>query len=312
VKSSVVGAISAAAAASIWGGTYVVSKYVLASVPSFVLLWMRYAIAAVILLVIVYAARRRSGRPLRLHLRDYALFAWVGFIGYFVSVGSQFVGTALADAHSGALITSASPAFVFLFARWLFGESLTVRRVTALALSTIGVVVIVGWRSTHSLAFRGDMYLAIAAVTWALLSVSAKIAARKHSSLTATAYAVAFGLLFTTPVAIGQLPHLHAAVLLRPLILLGLLYLAVASTAVAFFLWNKGMELLDASSGSLFFFFQPVVGTVLGWWVLGERLAWNTLYGSILIFVGVWIAMNGPSATTLSPAPAGDFPGELE
>ena len=50
----------------------------------------------------------------------------------------------------------------------------------------------------------------------------------------------------------------------------GILYLGVVSTALAFYLWNKGFTLLDASTGSLFFFAQPVVGAVLGWLLLGE------------------------------------------
>jgi len=29
--------------------------------------------------------------------------------------------------------------------------------------------------------------------------------------------------------------------------------------------------MLNASSGGIFFFFQPVVGTLLGWLILGEK-----------------------------------------
>ena len=35
-------------------------------------------------------------------------------------------------------------------------------------------------------------------------------------------------------------------------VILGVLYLGIVSTAGAFFLWNKGLELMDASIGSLF------------------------------------------------------------
>lgn len=42
-------------------------------------------------------------------------------------------------------------------------------------------------------------------------------------------------------------------------VIFGVLYLGIVSTAGAFFLWNKGLELIDASIGSLFFFFQPIV-----------------------------------------------------
>jgi len=52
-------------------------------------------------------------------------------------------------------------------------------------------------------------------------------------------------------------------------------------------LWNRGLQLLNASSGGLFFFFQPVVGAVLGWLILGERIGAMFWIGSILILSGV-------------------------
>ncbi len=60
--------------------------------------------------------------------------------------------------------------------------------------------------------------------------------------------------------------------LARPEIWGGLLYLGVISTACAFMLWNRGLQLLNAASGGLFFFFQPLSGTLLGWLLLGETI----------------------------------------
>jgi drug/metabolite transporter (DMT)-like permease len=61
----------------------------------------------------------------------------------------------------------------------------------------------------------------------------------------------------------------------------------VFSTACGFLLWNRGLQMLNASSGGLFFFFQPVVGTLLGWLVLGENIGITFWIGSILILTGV-------------------------
>lgn len=68
-------------------------------------------------------------------------------------------------------------------------------------------------------------------------------------------------------------------------VLLGVLYLGIVSTAGAFFLWNKGLELMDASIGSLFFFFQPIVGSLLGWLLLNETLSSNFLLVVFLLYV---------------------------
>jgi drug/metabolite transporter (DMT)-like permease len=63
----------------------------------------------------------------------------------------------------------------------------------------------------------------------------------------------------------------------------------VLGTAGAFFLWNKGLEMMDAGIGSLFLFLQPVVGCLLGWLVLGEQLHQNFYIGGAMILLGVFI-----------------------
>ncbi|OAT82332.1 DMT family transporter [Desulfotomaculum copahuensis] len=282
MNKNILGAICLSLAAAIWGGMYVVSKYVLTFIPPFTLIWLRYVIALIILALIM--AVNRTPLPRR---RDLGLLAWIGFIGYFVSIGAQFVGTKLSNAHMGAIITSASPAFIVIFATWLLKEKLTARKAGAVLLATAGVVVVIGFGGAGSGRLSGNLALILAAVTWALLSVYAKLAGERYSSLTVTTCAIFFALLFNTPVAarelitagIGHFPALP--------VWSGVLYMGVVSTALAFFLWNKGMYLMDAGTGSLFFFFQPLVGSFLGWLWLKEPLNWNFFAGGALILLAV-------------------------
>lgn len=283
------GAFCLALAASIWGGMYVVSKYVLTYIPPFTLLWLRYGVAFIVLWLIM----RCMPRP-PIPRRDWWQIAWVGFVGYFVSVGAQFLGTRLSDAHTGALITSASPAFVILFARFMLQEPVTARKLFSLILSGLGVVLVIGWSGDHGSRLWGDFFLLAAAVTWALLSIYAKRASATQPPLTVTTYALFFALLFTTPVMLGEWYVEHPPLPRDPWILWGVLYLGVVSTAGAFYLWNKGMQLMEAGTGSLFFFFQPVVGSFLGWLLLGEQLYWNFYVGAVLIIAGV-AAISVPS-----------------
>lgn len=69
------------------------------------------------------------------------------------------------------------------------------------------------------------------------------------------------------------------------------MYLGIVSTACAFLLWNRGLQLLNASSGGLFFFFQPLVGTLLGWILLGEQIGGTFWIGSFLILSGVLLVI---------------------
>lgn len=151
---------------------------------------------------------------------------------------------------------------------------------------------IIGWDAGVGAHFKGNLLLVGAAVTWSLLSVSVKVASRRQPSLVITTYGILFALIFTTPLMIWELQTNHLLVN-EAFVVLGILYLGIVSTAGAFWLWNKGLSLMDAGPGSLFFFFQPVVGSLLGWWLLDEHLGWNFLLGGLLILGAVGLATIG-------------------
>ncbi|MGH0510364.1 DMT family transporter [Bacillus paranthracis] len=288
MKQTILGAICLSLAASIWGGMYVVSKYVLNFIPPLTLVWLRFIIAFVVLYMILKITEKKQKKTVTIRKKDWLLFAWIGFIGYFISITCQFIGTKLSDAHTGSLVTSATPAFMVIFAAIILKEKLTARRLLSTIIATIGVIIVIGWDIEIGSYFIGTIILVGAAITWALLSIYVKIASARFSSLVITTYAIFFSLFFITPFMIWEfqsnpIEHMNLYVVL------GVLYLGIVSTAGAFFLWNKGLELMDASIGSLFFFFQPIVGSLLGWLLLNETLSSNFFIGGILIICSVFI-----------------------
>ncbi|HHT7220569.1 TPA: DMT family transporter [Bacillus cereus] len=288
MKQTILGAICLSLAASIWGGMYVVSKYVLDFIPPLTLVWLRFIIAFVVLYGILKLAEKKQKKKVTIRKKDWLLFAWIGFIGYFISITCQFIGTKLSDAHTGSLVTSATPAFMVIFAALILKEKLTARRLLSTIIATIGVIIVIGWDIEIGSYFIGTIILVGAAITWALLSIYVKIASIQFSSLVITTYAIFFSLFFITPFMIWELQTSSIGTV-NTYVILGVLYLGIVSTAGAFFLWNKGLELIDTSIGSLFFFFQPIVGSLLGWLLLNETLNSNFFIGGILIICSVFI-----------------------
>ncbi|MCC3685165.1 DMT family transporter [Bacillus cereus] len=288
MKQTILGAICLSLAASIWGGMYVVSKYVLDFIPPLTLVWLRFIIAFVVLYGILKLAEKKQKKKVTIRKKDWLLFAWIGFIGYFISITCQFIGTKLSDAHTGSLVTSATPAFMVIFAALILKEKLTARRLLSTIIATIGVIIVIGWDIEIGSYFIGTIILVGAAITWALLSIYVKTASARFSSLVITTYAIFFSLFFITPFMIWELQTSSIGTV-NTYVILGVLYLGIVSTAGAFFLWNKGLDLMDASIGSLFFFFQPIVGSLLGWLLLNETLNSNFFIGGILIICSVFI-----------------------
>ncbi|MBI5879806.1 MAG: DMT family transporter [Chloroflexi bacterium] len=287
------GVLAALGAAVIWGGMYVVSKVVLDVIPPVTLVAIRFAVSSLVLLT----AMRLSGARPPANRRDTWFIVLTGLVGFGISIVLQFAGTKLTTAANGALVTSASPAFIVLFAWLLAGEPLTRRKVAGLALATVGVVVVIN-PTGLSASLAGNLILLGAALTWGLYSVMVRLAVRSSPALTVSAYAGLAGALFTAFLSPFELAGSPIGDL-TPGILLGVLYLAVVSTALAMYLWNKALELLGAGMTSIFFFAQPVAGAALGWLLLGERLDANFFAGGALILLAVALAtLGGTTAPT--------------
>lgn len=281
-----IGALWLALAASIWGGMYVVSKIVLVVMPALTLVWLRYVVALGCLGGIGLA----TGQSRRIQWRHMSLVVAIGLIGYGLSIWAQFRGTQLTTAQTGSLVTAAAPAFMVLFGRVILGESITWRRGMSVGLATIGVLMVVGVGGVSSGHLGGGLILLLAAVSWALMSVLVKRLPGEYSPLVVTTYAIGAATLVLTPAVLSQ-GAFHVGVVSRPAIWGGILYLGMVSTAGAFVLWTRGLQLLDAGSAGLYFFFQPLVGTALGWFILAEPLTWAFFGGAALIVAGVLLVV---------------------
>jgi drug/metabolite transporter (DMT)-like permease len=289
----VAGALSGLIAASIWGGMYVVSDVVLDVVPPATLLLIRYVIALPVLWIAARLAHTRG-----IQRADWPLLALTAFVGFGISLLAQFAGTKLSTAAAGALITSATPAFIVLFAWLILRERASGRQWLGLGIASIGVLVVslLGDQSATEEATNpllGNLLLIVAAVTWALYSVLVKLNAQKYTALAITLAVTALGIPIIVPVAAIELRTQTIGTITLPVVL-GLLYISIASTAIAFFLWNKSFELLDAATASLLFFAQPMVGALLSAIFLGQTLGWSFIVGGGLILLGALLGMLMP------------------
>ncbi|WP_153733240.1 DMT family transporter [Sporosarcina obsidiansis] len=287
MKNTLIGSLYLIVASSIWGGMYVVVKVVVAVIPPVELVWMRYVIALVALVIIGLVTRQNW----IIERRHFGMIIAIAIIGYVISIVTQETGTMLSTAQMGAIITSTTPAFMVLFASLILKERLTIKKVVSVSLATIGVVTIVGIDDIDMSSMLGGVSLIIAALTWAFMSVLIKRIPDEYSQIVVTTYATLIAVVVLTPFVIPKLPQIDINDVTNPTIWGGLIYLGVISTSIAFLLWSRGLQMLNASSGGVFFFFQPIVGTLLGWLLLGETISIPFWIGSILILVGVLIVI---------------------
>lgn len=282
----VLGSVLLSMSACIWGGMFVVVKMIVDEIHPIQLVWLRYLIAIIFLMIFSLLRREKW----HWNWSDLRLIFLIGLIGNTISIVAQETGTWLSSAQTGAVITSATPTFMLIFAWIILKEKMTSVKIISVIMATLGVIMIVGLHLSGNYILYGVLSLIVAALTWALMSVLVK-KVNHYSSLQTTIISTMVAIVCLTPIimlnpsALGNINFLNIKVILC------LFYLGVISTAMAFVMWNQGLKLVNASSSGLFFLLQPIVGTLLGWLLLGENISISFIVGTILIIGSVWFSI---------------------
>ncbi|WP_302082630.1 DMT family transporter [Salinibaculum rarum] len=286
-------ALGPLAAASLWGGMFVVSKWSFALVPPITLGFFRVGLGAGALwLWLRLVGGAGATRPSR---DDWpALLGLGGWVT--VTIVTQFLGTELTNASQGSLLTVLTPIFVVLLGASVRGERVTRAKAAGITLAAIGTaVVLAGQYDLGAIAAgnaAGVFLLVVASFAWAGYTVWGVSVVRRYSALTAATYSSLAATPMLGVLAVAELQYLGrgvASIPLGPPSLLAIAYLGFGSTAAAWYLWYKGLEFVSAGTVAVFYFIQPVVGTALAAALLGEQVGAWFVAGSLTIGVGVWV-----------------------
>jgi drug/metabolite transporter (DMT)-like permease len=283
-------------AACLWGGMYVVSRASFDAIPPITLGLLRVVIGGLTLWLVLRLTARRAGQAaVAPHAPgDHWRFLLLGGT-LAATIITQFWGTALASAHDGALLTTITPVFVVPIAWVVLGERPGWRVVVGTGLALAGVMIVVaanvdssGSASSGS-SLLGDGLLLVSALCWALFTVLGAPVVRRRSALVASTYATLWCMLLLLPFVPVELAQRPIGTLTTTLVL-AVLYLGWGATSLAWFLWYKGVEHLDAAVAAVFFFAQPLVGGLLSALFLHETLSLGFWIGGLVLAGGILLA----------------------
>ena len=295
------GSIELSIAAIIWGAMFVVVKIIVDEVHPIQLVWLEYLISLVFL--IGYSVMK--GEKWHINWPDLKLIFWIGVIGNTISLVAQEMGTGLSNAQTGSVITSTIPAFMIIFGWLILKEPLDKVKIFSVLIAILGVVMIVGLKMSGSNVVLGVLLLILTAITWALMSVLIK-KVKTYSSLQITIMSTVVAVVCLTPFILSDMSSLTSINFLDPKVIFSLLYIGGVSTAVAYVMWNKGLKVISASSSGLFYLIQPIVGSFLGWLLLGEQISIGFIIGSAMILASVWISVKFEDSDASALANAGE------
>ncbi|MCB1940056.1 MAG: DMT family transporter [Rhodocyclaceae bacterium] len=272
-----------------WSGNMVVGRAIRGEVPPLGLAFWRWTLAFMLIVPFAWPHLRSQWPQLKRGWRPIVLLGALGVGGY-----NTFAYLALqhTSAINATMLNSLIPVATILLARVLLARHLHRLEGLGVALSLIGVSVIVTRGDPATLLSLqlnpGDFWMLIAVLDWGLYTVGLHWRPKGVDPMLMLAAMTLVGIAILAPLWAWELANG------QPIMLDGGNALAIAYTAIfpgflGYVFYNRGVGMVGPNRGSLFIHLMPAFGTVLSIIFLGELPAAFHGLGIALILGGIWL-----------------------
>ena len=265
------------AVTAIWGWTFVLVKEGMTLVGPFTFLAGRFTLAFFLLSLLFWRAIQQ------VHGRSLLYGSLIGaalFCGYLF----QTWGLVYTSATKSGLITGLAVVIVPILASILFKKRLGKAIWGGVALSLLGLVLLVLGRGRLTAINVGDILTLVCAIGFAihLLSIDRFVRSVDYRQLLVVQVGTVALLSIVGAFFFEALPKAYPPSLLRAVLVTGL-----AATALALYVLNRFQVHSTASYTAIILTMEPVFAGLFGFLLLGESLSAVQILGGVLIVVGM-------------------------
>jgi drug/metabolite transporter (DMT)-like permease len=223
--------------------------------------------------------------------KDLFMLAICGFFGFAANQALFYEGLNLTTPVDASIIHILNPVFVLVFASIFIHEKVTVTKIAGIALGAGGALVLILYgrsvnMSTNS--FAGNILVMANMLCYAIYIVLIKPMVAKYNSMTILKWVSFFGFLFILPFSVkGMLEIRLESVSINGW--LGVAYVVVLNTFLAYILINFALKTVEASMVSYYTYLQPVIASVMSVSLGTEVITFPKIIAALLIFGGVYV-----------------------
>ena len=291
----------------LWAGNAVVGRLAVGSVPPLTLNFLRWALAALILLPLGWRVLREP----RQIMARWPHLMLLGLLGVGTYNAMQYLALVTSTPINVTLIAASLPVWMLAVGAAFYSEQPTRRQALGAALSVAGVLLVIARGDPSALArvhfVRGDLYVVVATAAWALYSwrlarppASMRAAngprivesegARDWNWAEFLLLQTLFGLLVAGAGAAGEVALGAAPVQWNGWVVAALLYVAVGPSIIAYRCWGLGVSLGGPALAAFFSNLTPLFAAVLSAALLGEAPQWFHALAFALIVGGIVVS----------------------
>lgn len=277
-----------------WSGNWIAGRALRDAFEPAALNFWRWLLAVLVLAPFALPRLRGKVPVLRRHAGILLVLALTG-VALFHSL--VYLGLRTTAAVNGVLLNSSLPLFILLCSWTIERERATLRQIAGMLISFAGILVILSRGDPAALLrlqlHAGDGWILLAMPVWGVYSVLLKRRPPELGGIELLFAISLLGVLLLAPVVALQG---IAGAGLSPLrwpgstAALGVAYMAVAASVLAYICWNRGVAAVGANAAGFSLHLLPAFGTILAILLLGEVFAAYHAAGIAIIIAGVLLA----------------------
>ena len=259
-------------------------------VPPISLAFWRWTLVFVILLPFTYLSLRKNYKIIK---NEFKKLLFLGAMGCGVCGAFPFLAGKTTTVTNMGIIYTSSPIFIILISSFFFHEKINFTKIIGLISCLLGVFAIIIKGNLDlliNLNFTiGDLWMLAAAIGWALYSIYLfhwKSKLKIFQRFTLIAF---FGALSLFPFYIGEELFFERTAFSNEFFM-WIIFAAISPGIIAFTLYTVAQKKLGASLTGFTLYVFTIYGAIYGYFLFGEKLENYHLIGTVLVFIGVYLA----------------------
>ena len=265
----------------VWASTFIVSDRVLAETGPAALTFARFAIGSLVLLPFGIAG------GLRVHGLFRPEYMVCGLTGVAMYYGLQNVGLLFTSPDSAALLQAALPVLTAVLGMWWLGERLDARQVAGVALTVLGVVLVVQPDGAR-FDLLGNVIVLVGVAAYAYYTAYVRRVGTDLKPVVLASASGVWGLVFLTPWLLWEIGE-QGFRSPSPDGWLAITYLGVVASGLTLLLWTYALRRVPAAVAGTFTGGIPAVGYLFAV-LAGEPLVGSQLLGGTVALAGVLLS----------------------
>lgn len=283
------------AACFFWAVSFIATKTALNHIPPLTVVMLRMVVSALCF-----------GLWLIIRQRKLSFMGW-GWLGYLVvmslfGTGSHYsiqtIGLQFTSASNASLYAVTGPISITIIAAIFLKEKVSALKLLGIVCAITGVIMVMGFETVLAFELKGhllgDLLVFSSIFMWGIFTVLSKKMTARMNHLEMTAIVTFIGAFYMIPLGGFEMKGLGFSLFSIPLEAWGaVVFLGVLCSFLSVMFYMYALSRMESQKVGVYLYTIPPMTYVIAALILHEAITLNLIFGSLVVFGGVYLTQKG-------------------